>query len=224
MDLNKSREFFDPNSFKQMIHIIGCGAIGSTVAENLTRLGIERITLWDKDTVDSHNIANQLFRFKDIGKPKTDALAEILQDINPDLELTLRDTFYKSQRLSGYVFLCVDNIETRKQIVKFNWNNPYIVAMFDFRMRLTDAQHYATPWHNKTEKENFINSMQFSHEEATAETPMSACGTTLSVAPTVRVISAYGVSNFINMTLGKPLKRLILSETFTHQVDAFEIK
>lgn len=224
MDLNKSREFFDPSEFKFMIHIIGCGAIGSTIAENLVRLGITRITLWDFDYVEAHNIANQMFRFKDIGKPKVEAVAEILREINPEIELTIRDTPYKIQRLSGYVFLCVDNIETRKEIVKQNWHNPYINTMFDFRMRLTDAQHYATPWDNIKEKENFLNSMQFSHEEAQKETPLSACGTTLSVAPTVRVISAYGVSNFINKVLGKPLKRLILSETFEHQLDAFEIK
>lgn len=33
MDLSKSYEFFKPEMCRERIHIIGCGAIGSTVAE-----------------------------------------------------------------------------------------------------------------------------------------------------------------------------------------------
>ena len=39
MNLSKSYEFFKPESCGGRIHIIGCGAVGSTVAENLSRLG-----------------------------------------------------------------------------------------------------------------------------------------------------------------------------------------
>ena len=39
MNLNKHREFFDPEQFDDAIHIIGCGAVGSTIAEQLARLG-----------------------------------------------------------------------------------------------------------------------------------------------------------------------------------------
>ena len=39
MDLIKSYDFFKPESCSDRIHIIGCGAVGSTVAENLIRFG-----------------------------------------------------------------------------------------------------------------------------------------------------------------------------------------
>ena len=39
--------------------------------------------------------------------------------------------------------------------------------------------------------------MQFSHEEATESTPLSACGTELSVVYTVKVITSVGIHNFI---------------------------
>ena len=67
MDLSKSYEFFKPDMLESRVHIIGCGAIGSTVAENLVRFGITKITLYDFDTVEAHNIANQMFRHTDIG-------------------------------------------------------------------------------------------------------------------------------------------------------------
>lgn len=223
MDLAKSYEFFQPEMCQERIHIIGCGAIGSTVAENLVRFGLTNLTLYDFDHVEPHNIANQMFRQIDIGKTKVEALADILCDINPELknDIKLVDKGWVGQKLAGYVFLCVDNIDLRREIATACKDNPYVKAMFDFRMRLTDAQHYAADWKNKKMVEDFLNSMAFSHDEAKAETPVSACNITLSVVPTVRAIVAYGVSNFINFAKGGNIRKLILTDAFGYQVDAF---
>ena len=223
MNIAKSYDFFQPEKLDGRIHILGCGAIGSTVAENLVRFGITKITLYDFDTVESHNIANQMFRQQDIGKYKVDALADILYEINPEIknDIKLVKEGYTGQKLSGYVFLCVDSIDIRREVVEKYQSNQFIKAMFDFRMRLTDAQHYAADWKNKKMIEDFLASMQFSHEEAMAETPVSACNMTLSVVPTVRHIVAEGVANFINFVKTRDLKKLILVDTFTHTVDAF---
>ena len=70
MDLSKSYDFFKPEMLNGRVHIIGCGAIGSTVAEMLTRFGITKITLYDFDDVEAHNIANQMFTQEDIGKKR----------------------------------------------------------------------------------------------------------------------------------------------------------
>lgn len=223
INLSKSYEFFQPEMCKERIHVIGCGAIGSTVAENLVRFGLTKITLYDFDYVEPHNIANQMYRQKDIGKQKVEALAEILSEINPEVKnnLKLADKGYVDQKLSGYVFLCVDNIDLRREIAIKCKGNTFIKAMFDFRMRLTDAQHYAADWKNSKMVENFINSMNFSHEEAKAETPVSACNIALSVVPTVRTIVAYGVSNFINFVKNGDIRKLILIDAFAYTVDAF---
>lgn len=222
MNLNKSRDYFDPGMLEESsCHIIGCGAIGSTVAENLTRLGIKYITLWDFDIVNPHNITNQMFFHEQIGQLKVNALEDTLTKINPDLEVTTKTIPYKKQKISGYVFLCLDNIDTRREIVEENMKNPYIKAMFDFRMRLTDAQHYAAPWDNDKEKQILLDSMQFSHEEAVESTPVSACGTQLSVAPTVRNIAALGVANFMNYVKEQKCKRLILMDSFDFTLDTF---
>ena len=223
MDLSKSYEFFRPESCDARIHIIGCGAIGSTVAENLCRFGLTKLTLYDFDKVEAHNIANQMFTYDDIGKLKVEAVAEYLRKINPDIGegLKIVPQGYTGQRLSGYVFLCVDNIDLRRQIAQSCVGNPFIKAFFDFRMRLTDAQHYAADWRDQRMVESFIRSMAFSHEEAKEETPVSACNITLSVCPTVRAIVAMGVSNFINFVQGKPIHKLILADAFTYAVDAF---
>lgn len=204
------------------VHIIGCGAIGSTVAENLVRFGITKITLYDFDTVEAHNIANQMFRHTDIGKLKIDALAEYLTEINPECaaDLKLVKEGWTGQRLSGYVFLCVDNIDLRREIATACKENTFVKGMFDFRMRLTDAQHYAADWSDQKMVETFIKSMAFSHDEAKEATPVSACNITLSVVPTVREVVALGVSNFINFVKGGPLKKMILIDAFAFDVVA----
>ena len=74
MDLSKSYDYFQPEKDTARIHIIGCGSVGATVAENLARCGITKFTLWDFDTVEPHNLANQIFRQHDIGKTKVEAL------------------------------------------------------------------------------------------------------------------------------------------------------
>lgn len=223
MDLAKSYDFFQPEMCKERIHVIGCGAIGSTVAENLVRFGLTKLTLYDFDQVEPHNIANQMFRQTDIGMLKIEALADMLCDINPEVrrDIKLVKKGYTGQKLSGYVFLCVDNIDLRREIANKCKDNPYVKAMFDFRMRLTDAQHYAADWSNKKMVEDFLKSMAFSHEEAQEETPVSACNITLSVAPTVRSIVAYGVSNFVNFVKSGVIRKLILVDAFTYTVDAF---
>jgi len=76
MDLSKSYEFFKPEKDQSRIHIVGCGSVGSTVAENLARCGVTKMTLWDFDTVEPHNLANQMFREKDVGKLKVEATCE----------------------------------------------------------------------------------------------------------------------------------------------------
>lgn len=223
MNLNKSREFFDPDKVETAVHIIGCGAIGSTLAENLTRLGFKKLYLYDFDNVTAHNIANQMFWEEHIGKTKLDAVCEMLKKINPEIELvTYPNGWVSSTTLSGYVFLCVDNIDTRREIVQENMFNTSIVAMFDLRMRLTDAQHYAASWDNMDSKKQLLQSMNFTHEEAKAETPVSACGTTLSVVYTVRIITAYAVANLIKKIQDNKLYKLVLIDSADFNIDAFE--
>ena len=93
-----------------------------------------------------------------------------------------------------------------------------IKAMFDFRMRLTDAQSYAANWKDMKMIESFLNSMNFSQEEGQAETPVSACNITLSFASTVFTIVAAGVSNFVNFVKGNPLKKMIVADAFDFSI------
>lgn len=223
LNLAKSYEFFKPEQIRERIHIIGCGSVGSSVAELLVRYGLTKIALYDFDIVESKNLTNQLYRQEHVGKAKVLALGDMLHEINPDINRSLEidSKGYQDHKLSGYVFLCVDNIELRRNITRTNKNNPYIRAVFDFRTRLTDAQHYAADWADINMVDGFLNSMNFTHEDAKSETPKSACNVTLSVAPTIRIICSLGVSNFINFTKGEKLRKFIQIDTKSYLLDVF---
>lgn len=223
IDLSKSYEYFQPEKNNGKIHIIGCGSVGSVVAENIARAGITKFVLWDFDKVESHNLANQMFVRKHIGKLKTDALLEILEDINPEIKhhAKTKPKGWNGEALSGYVFMCVDDIDVRRQIVESQMHNTQIKALFDFRTGLEDAQHYAADWSDEKMKNDLLATMDFTNEEAEAATPVSACNIALSVAPTVRVICALGVANFMNVWNGREIKKMILSNSFQFAIDVF---
>ena len=221
MDLSKSYEFFNPSDVKGRVHIIGCGSVGSTLAENIARLGVKKFDLWDFDVVEPHNIANQMFTRNDIGRTKIEAVSDLILSINDEAEIKLHPKGWQGETLSGFVFLCVDSIDIRRQIVEQHKDNMFVRAMFDFRTRLTDAQHYAADWSKEKDKEALLASMQFSHEEAAEETPVSACGVTLGVATTVRLIVGMGVNNFIKHVKGEELWRMVNFDGFLGILDCF---
>lgn len=225
--MNKSKilEFFDATEIKAPIHIVGCGAIGSHIAEQLTRMGCENIHLWDFDTVSAHNITNQMFIADDINSPKTTAVFQMMYDINPTLQLNkhifIHGNGWTNEILNGYVFLCVDNIDLRRKIVETNQYNPNCIAFFDFRMRLTDAQHYMAVRNDEVSMKKLLASMDFTHEEAKDATPKSACNVELSVIYTVKCITALGIANFVKLILEQPTKDMVLIDLNQFILDAF---
>ena len=220
MNLTKSIEYFDPINVKGKCHIIGCGSVGSTVAALLARLGVINFALYDFDKVEAHNLANQMFVNSDIKSEKVDAVKRIITEINPEAasSIELHREGYTNQKLNGYVFLCVDNIDLRREICQSNRMNKIIKAMFDFRTRLEDAQHYAADWADMKQVDNLIKTMDFSHDEAHAATPVTACGTELGVAPTVWVVCSLGICNFMNFIRGLSLKNIVVCNPFAMDI------
>ncbi len=67
--------------------IAGLGGLGSNIAVSLTRAGVGRLMLVDFDRVELSNLNRQQYFVRHIGRYKTEALTEILRDINPYAEI-----------------------------------------------------------------------------------------------------------------------------------------
>lgn len=219
MDLGKHLEFFAPMELKENINIIGAGAIGSTIIEMLTRLGFEKIHVWDFDIVTAHNLANQMFQHSHIGKKKTDAIEEIAKQINPNIKI-IKHEEYKSNLLRGYIFMCADDMDVRRDIIKTHkYNMTSIAGIFDYRMGLEEAQHYASKFQTAKDYEVLERQTAFRNEEAAKNVPRNACGMELSIISTVRTICGLGISNFINMAKGEDFKNLIQINSFNGNIN-----
>jgi molybdopterin/thiamine biosynthesis adenylyltransferase/rhodanese-related sulfurtransferase len=80
---------------------IGTGGLGAPLGLYLAAAGVGRIGLVDFDVVDSTNLQRQvLFSTEDVGVPKTQAAANRLRGLNPDIQI---DT-YETQLTSANAF------------------------------------------------------------------------------------------------------------------------
>lgn len=78
---------------KSTVGIAGIGGLGSNIAVHLARCGIGRLILADFDSVEISNLNRQHYDRRHIGMKKTDAIREVLQHINPDIELITHDVY-----------------------------------------------------------------------------------------------------------------------------------
>lgn len=116
------------NMVDRPICIVGCGGIGSNVAMIAARMGFKEFILWDADIVEDYNLANQQFFPRHIGKPKVEALAELLQSFNPDIKVQTHNIFFNTsahaENVSGFLVIATDSMKSRKDIYDtFQFNN-----------------------------------------------------------------------------------------------------
>jgi adenylyltransferase/sulfurtransferase len=68
--------------------IVGCGALGSVIAEHLARAGLGGLRIVDRDTVEIENLQRQiLYDERDIGNPKAISAEEKLSLINSEITI-----------------------------------------------------------------------------------------------------------------------------------------
>jgi len=118
---------------KSSVLIAGMGGLGCAIAELLTRAGIGRLILIDKDVVEISNLNRQiLFDQNDIGKPKVDVAKQKLQAINPELkvEVIQKDIFdLKQIHLPHFEGIadCLDNFTARFELEKLLISDHFLV-------------------------------------------------------------------------------------------------
>ena len=211
MNITKHHDFFNPQAYNRTVHIIGCGAIGSNMGHLLTRLGFEHIKLYDFDEVADRNLTNQYFNNNQISETKTTALKHNLQSINPDIIIDEKGK-YENQALQGIVILALDSIEERRRIMEENKYNHSIDIVMDLRLGLEEGQAFSAKPDNF---ENLISTMQFDHDEV--ESPTNACGSTLTLMPTIQMITALATTNLMNFLKTNTYRSMIFTNAITGQ-------
>lgn len=78
---------------KSKVAIAGLGGLGSNIAIMLARTGIGHLLLIDFDTVEPSNLNRQHYFIKHLSMPKTSALKEQINDINPFITVETKTVF-----------------------------------------------------------------------------------------------------------------------------------
>ena len=126
---------------RNSIILVGCGGTGGFVAEGLCRLLINDpdipLLFIDHDRVEEHNLRRQQFFYGDIGKFKSQALAErlsrqygrvIAYSVYPYMNDLVGESWgegFHNMAIQGLIVSCVDNTEARRTIAEslppHNW-------------------------------------------------------------------------------------------------------
>lgn len=117
--------------------LVGCGALGSVIAEILVRAGVGALAVADRDYVDETNLQRQsLFTEEDCRQslPKAVAAARRLRAINSDVEIAEHvvdvnpETIEPLARPADLILDGTDNFETRFLLndAALAWEKPYV--------------------------------------------------------------------------------------------------
>lgn len=115
--------------------VVGAGALGNEVLKNLALLGVGTVYIVDFDEIEESNLTRSvLFRSRDRGRPKADAAADVLRDINPEMHVYPRLANIITEiglglfRDVDVVIGCLDNREARLWVNRSCWkvNTPWI--------------------------------------------------------------------------------------------------
>ncbi len=99
------------------VAVFGLGGVGGYTVEALARSGIGALTLVDHDTISQTNINRQILAtVSTVGQKKAEVAKARVLDINPDITVYARDTFFREDTASSFDFsqydYVVDAIDT----------------------------------------------------------------------------------------------------------------
>ena len=88
---------------RSRVIIFGVGGVGSWCAEAMVRSGIGSLTMVDPDSVSLSNVNRQLMATTlTVGRPKVEALAERLREINPEATIIPVISRYSAETAAGF--------------------------------------------------------------------------------------------------------------------------
>ena len=169
------------------VTIVGCGANGSFIGLALAKMGLTKFRLYDFDSVEVHNLPNQFFGWKDIGKKKVNVTKEYMKHFNKLVEVYEFDRFRRSDNLNTQIVVsCVDKMKVRKEIFNSCKRNKEVQLFIDTRMAGLQGQVYTVDMTNKEEIENYMKTL-FGDDEAVQQrcTERSILFTVLGIASLV---------------------------------------
>lgn len=100
------------------ILVVGAGAIGGFTTMALAKMGATKITVFDADKIEPHNIPNQIYPYSSLNRSKVGSLYKLAQDFSGGTKIKSLEAKWHPNRKnsSEIVIAAVDDMDTRKMI------------------------------------------------------------------------------------------------------------
>jgi len=195
----------DRNIFITPVCIVGAGGIGSFTALALAKIGFNRITVWDMDTVEEHNLPNQFYPLDAVGHSKVEALGTAIRNWTGTSITEVNREWADRDRMSGVVVMAVDNMRTRADVYNAVKGNKSVSCFVDGRMGRNQLEVYTCNM-SKNDKRLYAKTL-YSDDE----TPDIPC-TERAVMYNVLNIASW-ITNQVRLVLSKkPYKQQLIMD------------
>lgn len=195
LDLSRTRQFFEPEWLRgREVNLVGGGAVGSRIAEELGPIGVPSFNLYDPDVFDGSNVSNQRMLHSCLGKPKATSSAELLRAmIGEDVVVPHIERVSGKKEFSGFVFTAVDHMDDRSDMWKNSFRgNENISLLVDTRIGADGGKIIALNPSNIEHIHQYEKTEL--HTQAAAEA--EGCGRDHRVGATASIAAAHAVWRF----------------------------
>lgn len=135
MDYWRQLDILPPDKLANAhITVIGAGGICSPTALALAKMGVPELSVYDADTIEAHNLPNQLYRMGDVGEHKVHALKDIVEQYAECIVHTSPEHFTTQRVETNIVVSGVDSMAARKDIFARLRYNPAVSLYVEARM------------------------------------------------------------------------------------------
>ena len=204
-DYSRQINILNPEDFKTRINIIGVGATGSWMSLALAKMGLNKLHLYDFDTVGEHNLPNQMFGLRDINRNKALSMRNIIKSLTGFVVGAKDAKIEGDTPMQGIVFMLTDTMKSRKDIYyKAIKNNPNVDLLIETRMDLRGGRIYVIDPKNLNHIKRYEETF-YGDDEA----EVSACGVSQTVLPTALGITSHAIWKLLDYINGE----LVYNET-----------
>jgi molybdopterin/thiamine biosynthesis adenylyltransferase len=132
-------------------------------------MGGSSIEVYDADSIEEHNIANQLYPVYMVGKKKAEALADVCRAYG-EVEITTHAERWDKSKSSDatIVISAVDNMEVRRELFEWAITQPQVEYFIDGRMSAQKMMVYTINTKSDEERQ-FYRDCWYPQEKASPE-------------------------------------------------------
>ena len=185
-----------PQSKLDHVGILGLGGIGSQLVPLLSIMGFKKITGWDHDTLEEHNLSTTMYPQGALGKSKADVAQNVsrMYAVKPDGMKFYNEYYDENSPTMPKMITCLDNMEGR--LIAYNkWLEQSDRQFFiDLRMGAMAMEIVVATKDNDDYLETWIPTHEVEEEPCTRKHTIF----------TASIVGGFGVDQVFNVIAGSP--------------------